>query len=775
MQRKWNAKWIWGQQKNEERNLFYYFRKSFELTESPSDIKIYITAETKYKLYINGEYVSFGSLQSQPYYKYYDVVDATSYLKPGKNTIAVHAYYLGTIPDMIPGLLLEAVDGNGNVLVNSDETFKAKKDESRRQDTHFAWYNQVTPFQEHHDARNAPVGWTLPDYDDSNWEGAEVYSNRRRQSSHATLSGPWSNLIERDIPYMQVTDILPVSIVKTEEHIGIYSRFRNDDLTANLSASGKPLEFSSVVDVENLLGVDGTTLFQTSKNHLDKVFDGYYNPSITLDFGKVITAGIKLELTAKAGQIISIGYAERLIDGQFNNAIEGSFADQYITRDGDQSFESFTWKGFRYVKILFRKCFEGVTIKNVKAAVTMYPYEEKGVFKSENQMLNSVYDICQYTIRLCSNECITDTPFREQGQWLGDVSAVTLGAIYACFGDTMLTEKFLKQSGANQMPTGLLTNMTNTTSFDWQNIIPDYSLWWVMAVWNHYMYTGKEEILHDNYVTIIKIIDAFTPYIDEFGMIANMPYWLFIDWAYIDKDGECSSLNAIYYGAIQALLKIAKLRKDHYVIEKYQANAKPIKDGFTNRFFNEKIGLFVDANKQGSLSARVSEHANVAAIYFDLCTEEVTKKVIENLYLNNQVEFIEAQPFFTTFALQALKKVGQMDLALDIILDRWGERMIGTGAKSCYEEWYQNGSWRDGDFNGFMRTHSHAWSAHPAEFLIKDLAGIEILEPGCKKLRVTPYQGSFDYNVKYPTPLGTVVITYKEGKVTITKPDEIKI
>ena len=42
------------------------------------------------------------------------------------------------------------------------------------------------------------------------------------------------------------------------------------------------------------------------------------------------------------------------------------------------------------------------------------------------------------------------TPWREQGQFLGDVSAVTLGEIYSCFGDTKLPAKYLTQCNAIQ-------------------------------------------------------------------------------------------------------------------------------------------------------------------------------------------------------------------------------------------------------------------------------------------------------------------------------------
>ena len=94
--------------------------------------------------------------------------------------------------------------------------------------------------------------------------------------------------------------------------------------------------------------------------------------------------------------------------------------------------------------------------------------------------------------------------------------------------------------------------------------------------------------------------------------------------------------------------------------------------------------------------------------------------------------------------------------------------MVAKGATSVYEEWYQNGSWREGVFSGFMRTHSHAWSACPADFLIRTVLGLEILEPGCRRLRVSPRKTAFDYRVAFPTPLGLVTGECTGGEVKVS-------
>ena len=86
-----------------------------------------------------------------------------------------------------------------------------------------------------------------------------------------------------------------------------------------------------------------------------------------------------------------------------------------------------------------------------------------------------------------------------------------------------------------------------------------------------------------------------------------------------------------------------------------------------------------------------------------------------------------------------------------------------------------NGSYRNGPFLPIMRSLSHAWSAGPAEFFIKDVNAIEILSPGCRMIRITPCALDHDYEIAYPTPMGTVRIAQKNGTVRYTAPDGMEV
>ena len=83
-------------------------------------------------------------------------------------------------------------------------------------------------------------------------------------------------------------------------------------------------------------------------------------------------------------------------------------------------------------------------------------------------------------------------------------------------------------------------------------------------------------------------------------------------------------------------------------------------------------------------------------------------------------------------------------------------------------------------YQGFRHSLCHGWASGPTPFLIEQIGGIEILEPGCKKLRISPNLGDLEWiDIEYPTPYGIVRVQSKvqdgEVKTDITAPKEIKI
>ncbi len=767
----WRAHWIWAAGDGKRPNAHYYFRRAFRLEHGVGDARVFITADTRYLLYVNGVRVGRGAPQSKPYFQYYDEHPVGALLRQGENCIAVIGYHQGTLTDTRGGLLAELVDEKGQVLAATDCSWRVAPAEAWTQDTRCEPGNKMTPFQEFFDARLFPEGWDRTGFDDAGWAPATRFDV---PPAHHTC--PFSRLVPRDIPQLRETPIRPAGIQRIEESTELAARKHATDLSIGLSQVGTPLRHTRMENLDALCSGDGVAVVQGSTSHVGQTYcAARYSPAVVFDFGRIVTAFTELEIEAEAGVVVEMGYAERLVDGYVNIALECPFADRYTTKDGRQRFRTFSWRAFRYLKIRFRGCDKPMTLHAVRAVESTYPYEDRGGFESSDETLNAVFRISRETIRLCSNECLMDTPYREQAQWLGDVAAVTIPAIYACFGDTRLPEKFLRQAAGNPLPTGLLASISNSISHGWQYAIPDYSLWWVICLWKHYLYTGVDDWIHQHYPTAQLIINAILPHVNSRGLVENMPYWVFIDWAPLDRRGECTAFNAIFHGALEAFACMARFKNDSHGEVLANRVMTRMQGVFQERLFDPARGCFADARIDGVWSDVVSEQANFAAIRWNLCDRATATTIVERLLEKPAVSgVVEAQPFFMCVVLDALDRIGRPDLAFALIRDRWGRRMVDLGATSTYEEWSCNGSWRNGDFLGFQRTQSHAWSACPASFLVESLMQLKILEPGCRTVSLAPRLTEFDYEVAYPTPRGVIRARCKDGRVDVDVPASIR-
>ncbi|MBI1336096.1 MAG: Bacterial alpha-L-rhamnosidase [Phycisphaera sp.] len=766
--RKWSARWVWHPHAP-AKNAWVLFRRDFDVSD-PNNIHLFISADTRYRVWINGHLIGDGPIQSQPYHQYYDQHDISHLVSPGPVCLAVLVQHQGVQDSARGGLLAEVVAGDGRVLCATTGDWRGIVG-PWRVDTQFNGMNKIGPYQEHVDLRAIPSGWQQTGFDDSHWPLVKAIDSRTQDLP--PIIPPWCRLVPRDIEPLEVKHTNAAKLQCVEECLDLTSRRGTGDLSTSLSQVGRPVEWSGVEHPENLLTPGGLTTLTCSDRHRDGVTDGRYDPCITLDFGRVLTGYAEVEVEAPAGAIIEIGYAERLVDGRFNIALECPFADKATLAQGHNVFRPLIWRSFRYLRLRVKHCEAGLHIRACRAVEVRYPYAYKGRIKGPTR-LERIFEISRNTLELCSIESIMDTPYREQAQWLGDVAAVTVPAIYTAFGDTALPGKFIRQAAMNTRPTGLLANISNVASTDWTHDIPDYSLWWVVCLWRHYLYTGDGRYLHECYPEMQRIMRTHLERITPDGVLDAMFGWVFIDWAHIDTRGPCSPYNALFAGACDAAASVARFKGDDWAVNAYTQAADGVRNAFARTFIDPATGLVADAIYEGKLSDLRSEHGNAAAIAFGCVDDATADRIIDRVFDRPSVKTTEAQPFFMVVVLEALRKRGRTDLALRLIDERWGHRMVDRGRTSCTEEWYENGSWRNGDWQGFQRTHSHAWSACPAEFLITGLAGIEILEPGCAKLKVDPYRAEFAYDVTYPTPRGNVHVRWDTKAVSIETPRDIQ-
>ncbi len=73
----------------------YHFRKTVELEKTPEHFNVHVSADNRYRLYVNGISVVAGPQRSDVMHWRYDEVDLASYLRNGSNVIAAVVWHWG--------------------------------------------------------------------------------------------------------------------------------------------------------------------------------------------------------------------------------------------------------------------------------------------------------------------------------------------------------------------------------------------------------------------------------------------------------------------------------------------------------------------------------------------------------------------------------------------------------------------------------------------------------------------------------------------------------
>jgi len=94
--RHWRAQWIWDDVPGNQKNRFVLFRHSVDGAPS-KPLRLHLSADSRYRLWVNGEFAGRGPVQSQPYHQFYDSYPVESG-GDGRVDLAVEVYYSGILP-----------------------------------------------------------------------------------------------------------------------------------------------------------------------------------------------------------------------------------------------------------------------------------------------------------------------------------------------------------------------------------------------------------------------------------------------------------------------------------------------------------------------------------------------------------------------------------------------------------------------------------------------------------------------------------------------------
>ena len=777
--KKWQAEWIWERtsgsffQPLSLKNLFTYFRKTFD---NPGGVKkaiAQISADSRYQLYVNGQFLGRGPARFDPTLPYYDELDISSVLRPGKNVIAVLVHYYGEktgwyLGGVRPGLLFEcSIEGSGagSTLVKTDTTWKCLR--APMWDPHAPRVSGALGFTELYDAGKEVEGWNLPEYDDSSWQQPHIISRKSGDTPPAGDPFPWDSLVPPDIPMLMEKEVAPFQVTFVGEVQNLAPGTAPTLAHQMSQETPGPLKNCTVENAESLAAeAGGEAVIRTSP------LAGSDSSSavIVLDFGREVTGRQRLELEGVAGGIVDMGVCESLAEGRVTPTRNGLHFNRLIMRDGLQRWEAFEWDGFRYLQLTIRNCPRPVKIRKVAVNFTSYPVGNRGSFESSDSMLNKIWETSRYTVQLCMHDAYEDCPNREQRQWVGDAYVETK-VTYVAFGDTKLPAKYLRQIAQSQRPDGIVQMFWPG---DDQGVllqlfnIKEFVLHWISTIWEYYRFTGDEEMVRELFPNIEKALGWFEKRVDAQGLLANITPWVFGDWAPLDRRDRNTLLNALFYNVLREATQMATLAGDEPVRRRYDKLAGRVKAGINECLWDARRGVYVDSDADGVPSGRISQQANSLCLLYDIASPEKRSGIVSYIFdpqrikipemfrpaqagFDNQKHVVQAQPFFMHWVNSALAHVGEYGRMVQLIRDLFG-KMIDAGATTIWETWRRTDS------------ECHGWSGTVAYDLPTYILGVRGETPGFGRLVIEPHPAQLEWaRGVFPSVKGDIPVSWRSG------------
>lgn len=743
--------WIWMRNwtaEDKEEAALVLFRKEIDIQRMPQKGIIQVSADSRYKLYVNGQLAEIGPCKGDRQIWFADKVNLMPYLKKGKNVLAVRVLRYPTVQNKgcfgiyrteFPGFFAEGkiLDDEGKEYsLDARDGWKVRKDEN----FHIVSESELfAPLQILENTRGAlwQAGWMNPGYDTEGWEAPYRYSDMNQAVSPG-------NLQKRPIPFLFRKESRFGDVVQTQDKIiskEEWQKFLNGEQSILIPPNAK-------VSVEISAGVERTAYL-----HLALEQGAKAQISILQSEGYVL-GGERGDLKVPVK-----GNRE-----DYKAGFLAGFTDHYIcagfgTKESPEVYEPFWFRTFRFIRFEMKTYEEPLVLRNFTYTETGYSLNVQTKADASDERFKKIWEISERTLRCCMHETYEDCPFYEQLQYAMDIRAQILYT-YAISADDRLARKCMEDFRRSQRYDGLLN--CAAPRYD-ASVIPGFSIYYILMLYDHMMYFGDKELLENHMPTVEGILQFFhrnrnsKGYVEKIGGLnGKARFWSFIDWV-VEWENTTGIPPAVLKGPVtmESLLYILGLQKAakiaEYLDRKEQSallmqRAEQVQEA-VRTFCTGKDGMLQD----GPGIEEYSQHTQVFAVLTDTVAGEQAKENLRKTILYKE-KYSQCSVAMVYYLFRALEKTGMYELT-ESYWNIW-QRMIDKYTTTCVEDEVQE------------RSECHAWGALILYELPSVILGIRPSAPGYEKMEVKPVPGYLkSARGQVITPKGMVNVEwYRENK-----------
>ncbi len=726
LDKQWPAFWITAPDATPDGYGVYLFRKSVELPAKPASFVVHVSADNRYKLFVNGKLVSLGPARGDLSHWNFETMDLAPYLKIGKNTLAAQVWNEGQWrPEaqisLMTGFILQGATP-AEAAVNTDDTWKCVRDHSYAPlKFTFPGYYVAGPGEIRQMSAH-PKQWQGMDFNDSQWPASKKIFN----GAPKNVLGPFGTtngwmLVPSLIPQMDMKDERLQKVVEKVGEVKIPAGFPQQSTAITIPAN-------SVVK----LLLDQTYL---TNAYPTVIFSGGNKAAITLKYAEALYGSDQKKGNRNVTQGKSmIGRTDSLIS-------DGTDRQQFV---------ALAYRTYRYLQVTITTHNEPLVINDLYGTFTGYPFELKAQLTAQNSEINKIAEIGWRTARLCAMDTYMDCPYYEQLQYIGDARIQALITLYNT-GDERLVKNALNLMDYSRQPEGV--TLSRHPSYTPQ-YIPTFSLWYIGMLYDYARYGSDLDFVKKKIGGTRQILDYFQGYQQADGSLKKVPQWMFTDWvtakdwqagtAPMSADGTSAVLDLQLLWAYQVAADLETQLGMPAVAAQYQTRIDQLKKTIWAKYWDPSKKLLADRAEKDVFS----QHANSLAILTGIFTPQQAAEVAQQVLTNTSLA--PASIYFKYYLHQALVKAGKGDDYLKW-LNKWREN-IAQGLTT----------WAETSDLDETRSDCHAWGASPNIEFYRTILGIDSDGVGFSKVKIEPHLGQIQkISGTMPHPKGEVSVSYQ--------------
>lgn len=437
-----------------------------------------------------------------------------------------------------------------------------------------------------------------------------------------------------------------------------------------------------------------------------------------------------LKVKAPAGRRIGMQTDHRIVTG-----VE-TIRAEYITRDGEQEYESFGWMNGDWMYYIVPADVEVLAVKYRESG---YDADFAGSFRCDDPLLNRYWEMAARTLYVCMRDTYYDCPDRERAQWWGDEVNEIGEAFYALSRSAdKLALKGIYELVNWQRSDGTMYAPIPTSNYFQE--LPNQILasvgWYGFR--NFAFYSGDDSFIKDIYAPVHRYLHEVWQ-LDADGL----PIYRKGDWDWSDA-GENVDKEALfipwYYLALKAEAEYArKLGKEADALADEAAMAR-IAESFNRIFWNGS------EYRSPAFSLPADDRVQAMAVVSGIAGPDKYKALSQVLDRERH-----STVYMEKYALEALCMMGHPEIALSRMRGNY-PTVMKEGVSTLWEHWNYDGS------------ANHAWTGSGIMILSGKMAGIEPLEPGFKRFSLCPQMGDLkEIDCTVPSASGEIKVSLRRS------------